>query len=143
MGIIPKHFSTLRNRPIYSGTTQTIWGSTFLIVGLANTALGYSVIFGCMFLIGMSPELSNMTGYMVGLTISYSLNRYYTFKSVQKRRNEFVRFVVAFLVAYAANLIVLGIQVRIMGGTRGQSNFSRCCVCRLRLYDAQIVRLFN
>lgn len=80
---------------------------------------------------------------MVGLTISYSLNRYYTFKSVQKRRNEFVRFVVAFLVAYAANLIVLGIQVRIMGGTRGQSNFSRCCVCRLRLYDAQIVRLFN
>jgi putative flippase GtrA len=95
--------------------------SRFLIVGVVNTALGYAVIFGCMFLMGMSPELSNATGYMVGLTISYFLHRYYTFKSLQRRGNEFVRFVVVLLVAYTANLVVLVIQVRIMGVHEGVS----------------------
>ena len=58
---------------------------------------------------------------MVGLTISYFLHRYYTFKSLQRRGNEFVRFVVVLLVAYTANLVVLVIQVRIMGVHEGVS----------------------
>lgn len=79
----------------------------FLLVGVFNTGLGYCVIFGCMYLAGFSAELSNALGYGVGLIVSYFLNRNFTFKSVQDRRTEMIRFVGVFLIAYAANFIVL------------------------------------
>ena len=86
--------------------------SRFLSVGVANTALGYAVIFGCMYLAGLSPELSNAAGYAVGLLVSYFLNRHFTFRSAQRRSTEFVRFGIVFLVAYTANLVVLIVLVR-------------------------------
>jgi putative flippase GtrA len=84
----------------------------FLLVGVANTALGYAVIFSCMYLGGFSPELSNVVGYAVGFLVSYFLNRHFTFRSAQRRSTEFVRFGVVFLVAYTANLGVLIVLVR-------------------------------
>jgi putative flippase GtrA len=86
----------------------------FLIVGVANTALGYVVIFACMYLAGLSPELSNATGYSAGLIVSYFLNRHFTFRSTQQRSAEFVRFATVFLAAYTANFAVLIILIRLM-----------------------------
>jgi putative flippase GtrA len=84
----------------------------FLLVGVANTALGYAVIFGCMYVGGFSPELSNIAGYAVGFLVSYFLNRHFTFRSAQRRSTEFVRFGIVFLVAYTANLSALILLVR-------------------------------
>jgi putative flippase GtrA len=86
--------------------------SRFLIVGVANTGLGYAVIFACMYLAGLNPELSNAAGYAVGLISSYFLNRHFTFRSTQPRSVEFVRFVMVFLASYTANLAVLIVLVR-------------------------------
>lgn len=86
--------------------------SRFLVVGFANTALGYAVIFACMYLAEMSPERSNAAGYAVGLLASYFLNRHITFRSTQRRSTEFVRFVLVFLTAYTVNLLVLIVLVR-------------------------------
>lgn len=87
----------------------------FLLVGIANTVLGCAVIFGCMYLGGLTPELSNLAGYLVGLLMSYFLNRYFTFRSIQRCSTEFVRFVLVFLAAYSANLIMLVVFVRGVG----------------------------
>lgn len=86
--------------------------SRFLSVGVANTALGYAVIFGCMYLAGLSPEISNAAGYAAGLLLSYFLNRHFTFRSAQRRNAEFLRFGIVFLVSYTANLAVLTFLVR-------------------------------
>jgi putative flippase GtrA len=86
--------------------------SRFLLVGFANTALGYAVIFGCMYLGGLTAELSNAVGYLVGLVVSYFLNRHFTFRSARRRSTEFVRFVIVFLTAYTTNLLVLIVLVR-------------------------------
>lgn len=85
------------------------------MVGFANTALGYAVIVSCMYLGGLTPELSNAVGYLVGLMMSYFLNRHFTFRSARRRSTEFVRFVIVFLTAYTANLIVLVALVRGLG----------------------------
>ena len=85
--------------------------SRFLLVGFANTALGYAVIFGCMYLGGLTPELSNAVGYLVGLVMSYFLNRHFTFRSARRRSTEFLRFVIVFLTAYTTNLLVLIVLV--------------------------------
>ncbi len=83
----------------------------FLTVGAFNTTLGYCVIFACMYLMKMSPEISNISGYTVGLIASYVLNRNYTFNSKQKGYSEVVRFLVVFIVAYAANFSALVVLI--------------------------------
>ena len=89
--------------------------SRFVTVGVFNTILGYCVIFACMYSAKMSPESSNVAGYAVGLVASYVLNRKYTFKSKQNRRNEMVRFLAVFVVAYASNFAALLILIHGIG----------------------------
>lgn len=84
-------------------------------VGVINTGLGYVVIFACMYLVGLGPVASNVAGYAVGLVVSYSLNRRFTFRSTGARRAEMVRFLVIFLLAYFANLGVLVALTRTFG----------------------------
>ena len=95
--------------------------SRFLLVGVANTGLGYTIIFSCMYLAELSPELSNAAGYMGGLLASYFLNRHYTFRSTQQRSTEFGRFAITFLLAYTVNLIVLIVLVRVLAVYAGLS----------------------
>jgi len=83
----------------------------YILVGITNTLVGYGVIFGCMYLAGMSPELSNVAGYAVGLMVSYVLNRTYTFRSQGQRRTEIVRFLMAFGVAYSLNFLALLLMI--------------------------------
>jgi len=87
----------------------------FLVVGVANTAFGYSIIFACMYLGGLSAELSNAVGYGVGLLVSYVMHKVFTFSSDRPHREAFIRFLVVFAAAYAANLLVLVILVRGIG----------------------------
>lgn len=93
----------------------------YIVVGVLNTLLGYSIIFACMYLLVMTPEASNVAGYAVGLVISYVLNRHYTFNSLQKRRKEIVRFVTVFVVAYALNFAALLILIYQLGLHKGAS----------------------
>ncbi|WP_077046219.1 GtrA family protein [Pseudomonas sp. KK4] len=85
----------------------------FVIVGVLNTILGYSVIFGCMYILGMDPVISNVVGYLIGLMLSYTLNRKVTFQSTSKSKSEVVRFLIVFLIAYFANLAVLMILINV------------------------------
>ncbi|MFP5391358.1 MAG: GtrA family protein [Gammaproteobacteria bacterium] len=76
----------------------------YLVVGAANTLLGYAIIFACMYLLGLGAELSNLIGYALGLVVSYLMHRNFTFESTQARRAEALRFVAVFAVAYLLNL---------------------------------------
>jgi len=81
--------------------------SRFLTVGVFNTLLGYCVIFACMYLVNMSPEISNLSGYSVGLVASYILNKNYTFNSNQRQKTEVARFLVVFIIGYGLNFAIL------------------------------------
>lgn len=87
----------------------------FMTVGVFNTLVGYCIIFSCMYLAKISPEISNAAGYGFGLFVSYALHRKYTFNSKQKRRSEIVRFLIVFFIAYAANFAMLVILIHWMG----------------------------
>lgn len=87
----------------------------FLVVGVANSVLGYAVIFGLMLGAGWSPEVSNVSGYALGLTVSYVLNRSFTFRSRAKHLGEVSRFLIVFGIAFGLNLIVLALCVRVLG----------------------------
>lgn len=93
----------------------------YLLVGVTNTAIGYGLIFGFMYLAGLSPEASNAAGYGISLMVSYLLNRHYTFNSRGAQRGEVMRFLAAFAVAYALNFVTLVLLVRVAGAHEGVS----------------------
>ena len=93
----------------------------FALVGICNTAFGYGLIFGCMYIAGMSPIASNVVGYGVGLLFAYQLHRSFTFDSKGRRRSEIMRFLIVFGVAYSANLATLYILTRIIHLSGGLS----------------------
>ncbi|MEM3886806.1 MAG: GtrA family protein [Candidatus Methanomethylicia archaeon] len=85
----------------------------YLLVGLMNTIVGYGIIFSLMY-IGVSPEVSNIIGYAIGITVSYVLNKIYTFKSKAHPKKEFPKFIASLLAAYGLNFVTLIICVRIL-----------------------------
>ncbi len=79
----------------------------FLLVGSANTAFCYGLIFFSMYAVGLSPELSNAFGYAVGLATSFLLHGKFTFANEWQADAKWVRFMLVFAVAYAMNFVAL------------------------------------
>ena len=79
----------------------------FGLVGLLNTAIGITVILFALNM-GAGDYFANATGYAAGLMLSYMLNRSWTFGVAQPvNPAEFARFLAAFAVSYAANLLLI------------------------------------
>ena len=79
----------------------------FCVVGLVNTLAGYSTILVTGFALGLNPYAANVCGYAVGLTVSFALNRRFTFASQQAVLPGLAKFLTAFLPSYGLNLVVL------------------------------------
>jgi putative flippase GtrA len=75
----------------------------FATVGVVNTAVGMMVIYASQRL-GAGTVVANFCGYTVGLMVSFFLNRRWTFQHDGRRYATHLRFIAAFVVAYAANL---------------------------------------
>jgi putative flippase GtrA len=79
----------------------------FGLTGLANSAVGWAVIFGGLWA-GMSGLAANAAGYAVGLVLSFTLNRRFVFGVTGRvRAPELLRFLAAFVIAYGINVAVL------------------------------------
>ncbi len=87
----------------------------FLLTGVANSAVGWAVIFGGLWA-GLSDVAANAAGFGVGLVLSFTLNRRFVFGvtgAVQGR--EVAKFLTAFAIAYGANLAVLFAARSVLG----------------------------
>jgi putative flippase GtrA len=60
-----------------------------------------------MYLLELSPIVSNVLGYFIGVSISFILHRMFTFRSKGKPFRELVRFLIVFIVAFSINLLIL------------------------------------
>nr|WP_314464610.1 GtrA family protein [uncultured Novosphingobium sp.] len=81
----------------------------FVLVGLANTAIGYGLILGWL-RAGLGDYAANLAGFAMGLPISYALHRHLTFRARHRASTaEALRYGAAFLVSYAANLGVIAL----------------------------------
>lgn len=76
----------------------------YLAVGALNTTVGYGVIYAAMYFADVAPAAANALGYGVGLVVSYTLNRRWTFRSDAAVLGSAVRFLAVMGAAYLANL---------------------------------------
>lgn len=86
----------------------------FLLVGLANTAIGYSVVMGCHYALGASPLVANIWGYLAGGFVSYVLNRTFTFGSRRTHAEALPLFAVCVAACFALNAAVLVFLMRVL-----------------------------
>jgi putative flippase GtrA len=76
----------------------------FILVGVINTLVGLSTIYLLKWFLGATDAIANAGGYLVGLTVSFTLNRQWTFRHVGAVLPAAARFITAFAIAYVANL---------------------------------------
>ena len=77
----------------------------FAISGVANTSAGLSVIYGTKYFLEFNDITANATGYAVGLIVSFTLNSVWTFKYSGSWWPAVIKFLAAFGISYAANLL--------------------------------------
>ncbi len=78
----------------------------FVAVGLANTAVGLSIIYLLKWF-GSGDVAANAAGYALGLMVSFVLNRRWTFAHSGAAVPAALRFLLVFAVSYLANLFTV------------------------------------
>ena len=83
----------------------------YMIIGVANTMIGLSVIYLCKWLLVMGDIPANVFGYAVGLIFSFFFNRKWSFEHKGAVLPAGIRFIIVIMVAYIANLLVVLISI--------------------------------
>lgn len=79
----------------------------FCSVGVLNTLVGFAIIFGLMRFGGVQYLLANAAGYAVGMVLSFTLNRSWTFAHKGPILHSALQWTLVIAVAYAANISVV------------------------------------
>ncbi len=79
----------------------------FGAVGVVNTLIGLSCIYALMYFLHASAGAANAAGYVLGLGVSFILNRIWTFSSGQAIQQVLPKYVAAAIGCYFINLGLL------------------------------------
>lgn len=109
----------------------------FLLTGVINTLVGAGVMFLLYNLAGCSYWFSSAANYVVGGTVSFFLNKYFTFKNRERSWAQVLRFVLTvaacWLVAYGA---AKPIAMRLLAGYGEKLQTNIAMVVGMGLYTA-------
>ena len=80
----------------------------YILTGLINSLATYIISIILLKIFNIILIISNLLGYIVGIFISFNLNRNFVFKSKEvKIKKQFYKFIFACLFSYIINLIFL------------------------------------
>lgn len=79
--------------------------SRFIFIGLFNTLLGYGTFL--IFLDYSSYIVSLIAAHVVGVLNSFIWNKYWTFRSVGLKRDEFIKFNIVYVIYFLINVAIL------------------------------------
>lgn len=104
--------SNSKSEPVFIGR--------YISSGALNTIVGFAVIYLLMAL-GVTPIISNIAGYSVGLMLAFMLSRSFVFRSEGHIAAEGVRFLIAFAISYAVNMCVLVVALELLNISKEMS----------------------
>jgi len=84
----------------------------YLLGGMGNTLVGFSLIFGLMWM-GFSSYIANIVGYSLSLVMGFVVSRLFVFNSNPENKVtiQAVRYGLAFACCFLVNLMVLKIAI--------------------------------
>jgi putative flippase GtrA len=86
----------------------------YLLVGMLNTCVGLGTIYAAIFFLNFSDLSANLSGYSVGVLLSFALNKSWTFAASGSAAPQFARFVLVLAVAYMANLATVVSLIKLL-----------------------------
>ena len=109
----------------------------FLLTGVINTLVGALVMFLLYNLAGCSYWLSSAANYLVGGTVSFFLNKYFTFRNRERSWMQVLRFAltvaVCWLIAYG---LAKPLVLRLLSGAEEKLQTNIAMVVGMGLYTA-------
>jgi putative flippase GtrA len=87
----------------------------FGTVGLANTAIGLLAIYAVIFFFNTGAAIANAIGYAIGLAVSFTLNRLWTFSDSRSIAKVLPRYLYTAAISYLLNLSVVLIGTKNFG----------------------------
>lgn len=72
----------------------------FILVGIINTIVGTSIMFGLYNLVGLSYWESSASNYILTSILSYFLNKYFTFQQKGSSLKSLVKFAINIAICY-------------------------------------------
>lgn len=85
----------------------------FACVGILNTIVGFGVIVLVLTKTELGPFAANLSGYCVAGTVSFYLNRSFTFRA-DRSHWPVGSFLLAMVAAWCVNAVVLAVALRIV-----------------------------
>jgi putative flippase GtrA len=85
--------------------------SRYMLVGVANTSIGYIVYLAFLLIFEVNPFYSNLISYAIGLVVAYFLNMLFVFKSASHSLRSLIIYISGFGVSYLLNIFVLAILI--------------------------------
>lgn len=86
----------------------------FLSSGVANTLLGFAVIFALLAL-DIRPLWANVAGYATGFVLGFLVSRNFVFRSNGRFVVQSLRYLLSFALCFVLNLLVLQAGLQHMG----------------------------
>ena len=87
----------------------------YIITGVMSNGIGYLFYLTATLLLNIGHKTA-MTGlYAIGVMVNFSINRRWTFRSIRSVRSGLLRFLLAIVVGYFLNLILLFTCVDFIG----------------------------
>lgn len=88
----------------------------FVLVGGVSTTFNYALFYALHVFLNVNYLIASSTGYISGIFISYWLNKYYTFKSIEKATTkEIAKYYSVFIISLFIGLGFLSFLVEIIG----------------------------
>jgi putative flippase GtrA len=85
----------------------------FGTVGLVNTAIGLTAIYAVLYFFEAGPVVANAIGYAIGLVVSFSFNRSWTFGDTTSATKALPRYLILAAISYLLNLFTVVIGTRV------------------------------
>ena len=88
----------------------------FSIVGVVSTIINYAIFYVLFSFLYQGHVLSSAVGFLIGIGVSYSLNRIFTFKSDStKVKKELLLYITVCLISLSISLSILEVLVTYVG----------------------------
>lgn len=82
--------------------------TTFLVIGACNTALDFCIYLSLTRFIGLYFVIANTISFSITATVSFFLNKHFTFRNKEKRvHTQYVKFIVVSVLGLLWNNLII------------------------------------
>lgn len=87
----------------------------FVVVGVAATATHVAIAVLCIELLRLGVQAATFVAFSCALTLSYLLNRAWTYRARGRHRRQLPRFAVVSLAGYGLNAAIMALVTKLLG----------------------------